>query len=312
MKRFCCPSGNNFLRNKLNPILFDVSLRDGIQSANPADYSTPKKFELLNHIAEKYAPPKMEIGSFVSPKVLPIMADTKDVFDYAHKGIREGRISAETYVLVPNKKGLLDAIRQGARNFSFISSVSNAFQIKNTKRDLDYKKTELTEMARMVSNLPDYCKTKLYVSCISECPISGVIDNDFIIYEILSSYGLNDLPDVDAFDEICLSDTMGTLNARDFSYIVEGLTRFGLSNKRISMHLHINRENEREAKKILFECFKRGINKFDVSAILEGGCSVTMSSSSVKPNMTYEFFYSVFLEYLEESNDGKPTPIHGL
>lgn len=311
MKRFCCPSGNRFIYKTLNPILFDVSLRDGIQSANPADYNTPKKIEWLNRIAEKYAPPKMEIGSFVSPKVLPIMADTKDVFDYAHKAIREGRISAETYVLVPNKKGLLDAILQGARNFSFITSTSNAFQIKNTKRDLDYKKTELTEMMRMVSNMTDSCKTKLYVSCINECPIAGPIDKDFIIYEILSSYGLNDLPDVDAFDEICLSDTMGTLKSRDFSYIVEGLTRFGLSSKRISLHLHINRENEREAKNILFECFKRGIHKFDVSAISEGGCSVSMSRSNLKPNMTYEFFYATLSEYLEDY-DPTPTPFHGL
>lgn len=298
MKRFGGLHLNKLLYNKINPILFDVSLRDGIQMANPANFNTDKKIQILKDIAEKYAPPKMEIGSFVSPKELPIMADINDVFHFAHRAIRENTLSTETYVLVPNKFGLMQAIMQGARNFSFITSVSNPFQIKNTKRDLDYKKKELTEMMTVVSNLPPPCKTKLYVSCISECPISGSINNDFIIYEILSSYGINDLPDVDAFDEICLSDTMGTLKHRDFQYIVEGLMRFGLHKSRISVHLHINSENEREAKNILFECFYRGINKFDVSVLSDGGCSITMKYA--KPNMTYDFFYSTLTEYLED------------
>jgi hypothetical protein len=136
------------------------------------------------------------------------------------------------------------------------------------------------------------------------------LDKDFIIYEILSSYASSDQPDINSFDEICLSDTMGTLNSRDFSYIVEGLTRFGIATTRISIHLHINSENEREAKNILFECFNRGINKFDVSTINEGGCSVTMSSALTKPNMTYEFLYSALKEY-EEDNDYVP-PKYGL
>lgn len=312
MKRFHSPSLNGLIWKQLKPVLFDVSLRDGIQSANPDDYSTVKKIEVWNDIAEKYAPPKMEIGSFVSPKVLPIMSDTPALFNYTHKVMREKQSSMETYALVPNKKGLLDAIRNGVRNFSFITSVSNAFQMKNTKRDLEYKKTELEEMMRMVSNLNADCKTKLYVSCINECPISGLLDKDFIIYEILSSYGLNDLPDIDAFDEICLSDTMGTLKSRDFSYIVEGLTRFGLTKNRISIHLHIDSENEREAKNILFDCFSRGINKFDVSAINEGGCSVTMSRALTKPNMTYEFFYAALAEYEEDCADDYAPPKYGL
>ena len=310
MRKFCASKLNMAHPAKIKPILFDVSLRDGIQSANPHDYSTVRKIELLHGIAEKYAPQKLEIGSFVSPKVLPIMADTPAMFDYARKIIYTNQISSEIYALVPNKKGLLDAIRNGVRNFSFITSVSKSFQIKNTQRDLEYKKTELQEMMSMVSNLQAPCKTKLYVSCINECPISGLLDKDFIIYEILSSYGLNDLPDVNDVDEICLSDTMGTLKSQDFSYIVEGLTRFGLATNRISIHLHIDSANEREAKNILFECFNRGINKFDVSAINEGGCSVTMSRDLTKPNMTYEFFYAALTEY-EDNNDYTP-PKYGL
>ena len=282
---------------RVKPVLFDVSLRDGIQGADPSQYNTATKKSIFSDIRTKYAPPKMEIGSFVSPKVLPIMSDSADVFEFCAKKIKEEEFPPDLYALVPNKKGLLDAIRFGVRHFSFITSVSNEFQHKNTRRTLDYKKTEIKEMMDMLASSRPNSYTKLYVSCINECPITGLIDRDFIIYEILSSYGLIDYEGDAIFNEICLSDTMGTLRAGDFEYIVDGLLRFGLAKNRISVHLHVGKDNVVEAKRILFACFKRGINRFDVSAIKEGGCSVSMDRVNLKPNMTYEFFYETLGEY---------------
>jgi hypothetical protein len=94
---------------------------------------------------------------------------------------------------------------------------------------------------------------------------------------------------------------MGTLRARDFEYILDGLLRFGLAKTRISLHLHVAADNASEAKRILFACFKRGITRFDVSAISEGGCSVSMDRTHLKPNMTYEFFYAALEEYARDS-----------
>jgi isopropylmalate/homocitrate/citramalate synthase len=116
-----------------------------------------------------------------------------------------------------------------------------------------------------------------------------------IVHEILSSYGRSDQEY--EYDEICISDTMGTLKCHDFEYIVNGLFRFGISKTRISMHLHINSENALESKRILFACFRQGIYRFDVSTLSEGGCSVTMNANQMKPNMSYDFFQSVFDEY---------------
>jgi len=275
----------------MKPILFDVSLRDGIQGADPLEYPTQRKLEILKYICNKHAPPKIEIGSFVSPKVLPIMSDTVQLFESVQTVLKPEQ-TPDIYALVPNKTGLLNAVRTGFTNFSFITSVSNAFQVKNTMKNLLYKKTELQEMMEYIAKLSLPCKTKLYISCINECPIAGPIDRDFIIYEILSSYGSST-----DYDELCLSDTTGTLHLHDFEYIVDGLIKFGIAPSRISVHLHINSDNEREAKKILFACFKRKINKFDVSVIMEGGCSVTMGKDKIKPNMTYDFFSSVLEEY---------------
>lgn len=290
-------------REKITPILFDVSLRDGIQGANPVDYPTNHKLNILRDICATHSPAKIEIGSFVSPKMLPIMSDTEQIFNTIPTILRNTNNNNPTaycpdiYALVPNKIGLQNAIKCGFTNFSFITSVSNAFQMKNTGKNLLHKKLELQEMMTHISKLSFLVKTKLYISCVNECPISGSIDNDVIIHEILSSYGRFDL--AEEYDEICISDTMGTLTFRNFDYIVSGLLRFGIAKSRISLHLHINQENSEDAKRILFACFEKGIYRFDVSALSEGGCSVTMDSSKLKSNMTYDFFHSVLRDYEE-------------
>jgi len=285
----------------MKPILFDVSLRDGIQGANPLHYPINKKLDILRSICQNQSPSKIEIGAFVSPKVLPIMSDTAKLFDLAPSIIAAFGKPVDIYALVPNKIGLLQAIKNGCNNFSFITSVSNAFQVKNTGKNLLYKKNELQEMQQYLSNLDLSSKTKLYVSCVNECPVIGLMDNDFIIHEILSSYGnVNHLDINESYNEICISDTMGTLKSRDFEYIVDGLMRFGMAASHISLHLHVNSENAEEAKRILFACFQRGIHKFDASVISEGGCSVTMNANQLKPNMTYDFFHATLREYLEE------------
>lgn len=296
MKKFRTTIHNKFLCEFIKPILFDVSLRDGIQSANPLNYPTDLKLKLLQEIQDQYNPPKMEIGSFVSPKVLPIMADTASIFHHLRSNDRNHDKESKpiAYALIPNKTGLFQAMTQGVNNFSFITSVSNAFQIKNTRKDLEYRKTELKEMLSTIDEFYPECNTKLYVSCVNECPFTGLIDKDFIIYEILTSYVNTNI------DEICISDTMGTLRSADFEYIVDGLIRFGLAKNRISVHLHVDESNATDAKNILFACFCRGINQFDVSILSEGGCSVTMNRTQMKPNMTYDFFYKTLDEYIDE------------
>ena len=297
----CISSSFHTQSKMITPILTDVSLRDGIQGANAEDYPTNKKLHILRSICNTYSPQNIEIGSFVSPKVLPIMEDTAKIFEQAHNILKTAGKNANLYALVPNKIGLFNAIDCGITNFSFITSVSNAFQFKNTGKNLLQKKTDLHEMMRYIAKMNSLTRTKLYVSCINECPVMGPIDNDVIIYEILSSYGQsNRYSQYGEYDEICLSDTMGTLKPKDFEYIVDGLLRFGIPKTQLSVHLHINEDNESAAERILYACFRRGISRFDVSVLSEGGCSVTMDKKQLKPNMTYDFFYKTFEEYKME------------
>jgi isopropylmalate/homocitrate/citramalate synthase len=285
------------LYNKISPILFDVSLRDGIQGANPIDWSTSKKREVFNTIHTKYQPQCIEIGSLCSYKLLPIMADTRELHAYAISTFTASHKEPlrNTYILIPAISKIRTAINYGMTHFSFITSVSDKFQLKNTNMTLQQVKSDFAKMFENLKGEPngDKYKKKLYISCINECPISGKIDNDFIVREILS-YNSDEF----SFDELCLSDTCGSLLYDDFTYIVETIHYFGVPLSKISLHLHVSETNLENLEHILRYCFRAGISKFDVSMVGTGGCSVTMRREKLLSNMTYEQFYQILYKHI--------------
>lgn len=290
--------------NKLSPVLFDVTLRDGIQSID--NISTYDKTVQFNKIVRQMEPPKIEIGSLVSPKVLPIMQDTPELFEECRQlieninPIEELRNSAnyknidipELYVLIPSKKEKYDqAVKMGIQNISIMSSISDHFLLANTKKNMKNTKQDINYILQ-----DNDLNVKIYLSCINECPISGKISNNKVINEIVY---YNDYCNV---DEICLSDTCGTLNFIDFKNILDNCLE-KIPSTKLSLHLHTN--NELEVEKIIRYSLEKNIRKFDVSAFdNQGGCSVTISKNLLQPNLTYDLFYTILLKYLHDNTDG--------
>jgi isopropylmalate/homocitrate/citramalate synthase len=291
---------------KINPILFDVSLRDGIQNAKPENFPLSRKIDTFNSIINSNMVNKIEIGSLASPKLLPIMSDSLIFFNNVSTQLNNIKHKAECsrdlvdevripkiYMLIPSIEKLRVALIHNIRNFSFITSVSNEFQLRNTKRTIQDKKHELKTISDILIREPgsQTFQTKLYISCINQCPFIGKIDNDFILREILN-YHKDYL-----FDEFCLSDTMGTLNFDDFSYIIDNCIYFGIPPSKLSLHLHVKSDNLENIRDILFYSFSKNINKFDVSCLESGGSSVTMNKR-LTTNLTYDMFFQMLLKYI--------------
>jgi isopropylmalate/homocitrate/citramalate synthase len=276
--------------------LFDVSLRDGIQNADPSKWTSDAKIDTFRDIVSLETPAFMEVGSLVSPKILPIMGDSIQIHDYTTIFLK-GRKNAQEkniglYMLVPSLSRLHSAIHYGVKNVSFITSVSEPFQKRNTNRTLDETKTELREMAQIVKQQPSL-RTKLYISCITECPISGKQDIDYILRELLQYHFAY------SFDELCMSDTCGTLTFDDYEYLVDALIHFGVPPSKLSLHLHVSETNKEHIRKILWHSFQKQIRKFDVSMVETGGCSVTMRPDQRLPNLSYDLFYHYLERYIE-------------
>jgi hypothetical protein len=83
-KKWLC-SNKNYLEfyNRLNIRIFDVSLRDGLQTIRLDDhhkYTTKAKLQIYNEIIDKHNPDYIELGSIVSKKILPIFADSLEIY----------------------------------------------------------------------------------------------------------------------------------------------------------------------------------------------------------------------------------------
>jgi hypothetical protein len=157
-------------------------------------------------------------------------------------------------------------------------------------------KSDFKQIFDLLKTQPNYDKyvKKLYISCINECPISGKLDVDFVINEIVR------YETTFSFDELCLSDTCGTLLYDDFVYIVETINYFGVPFSKISLHLHVSKDNLKNLEDILRYCFRNGIRKFDVSIIETGGCSITMDNDKLLSNLTYEQFYKILDNHINK------------
>lgn len=283
---------NKYIIHKIKNVkLFDVTLRDGLQSLTNEEqlaFKTDDKKFLYNYITQKYHVKNLEIGSCVNKKILPIFNDTEELLNYTKLNNKD----INNYILVPNYEQLLNAIQFGARNFSFITSVSNSFQMKNTKMTIEQSYNEIHNMMVFLDDSPlkDY-NIKLYVSCISKCPIEGNITINTIVNNLVKLHKLRP-------DKLCLSDTCGELQPVQLYNIIQGLIFNKLDLSRFSLHLHVKPERELEVEKLFHLALDHGINEFDVSYLKSGGCSLTMDKNEIAPNMSYEQFYKFLTTYL--------------
>ena len=273
---------SNILRNP--PLrLFDVTLRDGLQSI-PKIYSLAEKMDLGLDIVANKNPKAIEIGSVVSHKIVPQMKNSLDFFQSFSASYGMSNY-LDIFVLTPNIKNTRLAINRSVRNYSFITSVSNMFQKKNTNLTICNTKIEIKNMIDLVKTTNEDNKIKLYISCFTECPIIGKIDNHTILSEIMYYYYTHG----EQICNLCLSDTCGTLRFNDFKFIIDHLIEKGVNLENFGLHLH-QQVNSDNVKNIITYGMKNGISQYDVSYIPEvGGCSVTMKNPS--GNIGYETIY---------------------
>ena len=100
----------------------EVGPRDGIQNTD-AVLSVSERFELIRSL-EKSGIQSIEIGSFVSPKSVPSMAGTDELFN---------QLSNKTNysVLVPNFKGFTLAQENNVQEICLVLCVTDSMNKKN-------------------------------------------------------------------------------------------------------------------------------------------------------------------------------------
>ena len=137
---------SNKQKQMVAPILFDVSLRDGLQGLSmerQESFSINEKIDIFHNIMFNYGTKNVETGAIVNPKIMPIMADSLKMYKYVNEFKLKNEAMSENnkkfelnnYIVVPNEKGFNIGMQHGVKNFSFLTSVSNSFQQKSYTRE---------------------------------------------------------------------------------------------------------------------------------------------------------------------------------
>src|SRR4029079_1990806 len=149
--------------------ILEVAPRDGFQAVKPF-IPTEAKIKLIEELAA-CGFKRMEIGSFVSPKALPQMADTPEI-------LKRAKLPADMRVmaLVPNAKGLHLALDAGVKEISWVISVTESHNRSNVNRSVDESFKGFAEAWDGLGK--DKPKLRLGLSTCFDCPWEGRVPED--------------------------------------------------------------------------------------------------------------------------------------
>ncbi|MDH0732896.1 hydroxymethylglutaryl-CoA lyase [Pseudomonas sichuanensis] len=235
-----------------NVRLVEVGPRDGLQNeAQPI--SVADKVRLVDDLTDAGLA-YIEVGSFVSPKWVPQMAGSAEVF----AGIQQ-RAGVTYAALAPNLRGFEDALAAGVKEVAVFAAASEAFSQRNINCSISdsLKRFEpIIEAARAQG-----VRVRGYVSCVLGCPYEGRISAEQVapVARALHEMGCY---------EVSLGDTIGSGTAGDTRRLFEVVSR-QVPREQLAGHFH---DTYGQALANVYASLLEGIAVFDSSVAGLGGC----------------------------------------
>jgi hydroxymethylglutaryl-CoA lyase len=239
--------------------LVEVGPRDGLQNESQP-ISVADKVMLVNELTDAGLG-YIEFGSFVSPKWVPQMAGSAQVF--ANIARKDGVTYA---ALAPNMRGFEDALAAGVKEVAVFAAASEAFSQRNINCSISESLDRflpIMEAARLHG-----IKVRGYVSCVLGCPYEGDVDPKQVA-EVA-----NELIAMGCY-EVSLGDTIGTGTpgaTRELFNTVAGQIPRG----RLAGHFH---DTYGQALANIYASLEEGIQVFDSSVAGLGGCPYAKGAS---------------------------------
>jgi hydroxymethylglutaryl-CoA lyase len=239
--------------------LVEVGPRDGLQNERQP-ISVADKVRLVNDLSAAGLS-YIEVGSFVSPKWVPQMAGSAEVFAQIE------RKAGVTYAaLTPNLKGLEAAIEAGVREVAVFAAASEAFSQKNINCSI------AESLARFVPLLEaaraQDIRVRGYVSCVLGCPYEGEVAPGKVAEVARELYALG-------CHEISLGDTIGTGTPGKTRALFDTVAR-EVPRERLAGHFH---DTYGQALANIYASLLEGIAVFDSSVAGLGGCPYAKGAS---------------------------------
>lgn len=234
-------------------LITDVAPRDGLQN-QPIPVGTADKLELVRRL-HAAGLGRIEVGSFVSPRAVPQMADTGDLLPQVQAALP----SLQASVLVPNLKGLERAQAAGAREIAVVLSATETMNQRNIGMGLA-QATEVSERTLQAARALGM-RTRAYVAVAFDCPFEGETALATVVELAARMHAAQ-------ADEIVIADTIGSASpamVRDRLRAIAQAVPLG----RLAAHLHDTRGM---GVANAWAALEAGVRRFDASVGGIGGC----------------------------------------
>ena len=231
--------------------IVEVSPRDGIQNEKKI-LSTETKIDLIKRAIEAGAP-RIEVTSFVNPKLVPQMADADEVAASLPKDNQTSYIG-----LVLNKRGYDRVLKTGLHEANVVVTASDTFGHRNQGTDTE---GTIRNFSEIMSHASADIKTGVTITTAFGCPFDGEVPLSRLL-DVVSRCA-----ETEPF-EIAIADTIGVATPADVTERVDAIKQL-CPDIPLRMHFHDTR-NTGIAN--AWAAVQAGVTTLDSSLGGVGGC----------------------------------------
>ena len=241
-------------------VITDVGPRDGLQNQQKI-LSVEERIALVKAIAAAGVP-QIEIGSFVSPKAVPAMAATEEVF----AGLANAGFTTPTLALIPNMKGYELARAAGAKTVCMVLYASDGMAQKNAAMSMAEAEVITLDILKLAKH--DGIAVIATIAVAFECPFDGPIDPT-VVEAIAATFIAA------GADQLVLADTIGAAHPQQVRELTSALVATHGPEK-LGCHFHDTRAM---GLANVYAAVESGIRRFDSSIAGLGGCPFAPGAS---------------------------------
>src|SRR5258708_1001733 len=154
----------NRLTSIAKVLLTEVGPRDGLQNEKGL-VPTEQKLAFIEGLVQAGVT-RLEAGSFVSPKWVPQMADTAEIFQKLQR-----KPGVKYIALVPNPKGMELALQNQVSDIAVFTAASETFNKKNINMTIGESLSQIKEVLAISKDKGLWARG--YVSTCFACPYEG-------------------------------------------------------------------------------------------------------------------------------------------
>jgi hydroxymethylglutaryl-CoA lyase len=202
--------------------IVDLTARDGLEGIKrliPVDF----RVELINRLTDAGFP-SIEVGEFVSPKVIPAMQFTEEVNQRIHQ-----KPGVEYSALVPNMRGFSGALAAGVKYITIFASATEAFSHANINCSIE---ESFVRFAPVVAGAKEHgMHVRGALSCVVGCPFEGEVDPKNVAPLAARLYRMGCY-------EIALGDSIGVGTPKSIKALIQACVEVGVPASALTAHFH--------------------------------------------------------------------------